>query len=237
MGAAMPTRPRNAGSSSQSRPDYPQRADLSDVNSFAGIGGSASFGGSQGLQTLLNLTPTNGFNYQHLSAINSDLAEKALVDPVTQLEIAQAVRINRVLGGSFAGGAYILGDGGYYAPPQSDLEQSVPAVPDNGDAEEGQAPAREQRPQVVVLQQPPQQNAPHQAPNDNPAAQLPDEGQFTLVLVNGKQIQAIAFTCHHDKIIYITPEGGRLSITASDLDVQATMRVNQELGTPLQLRL
>lgn len=186
---------------------------------------------------LLNLTPTNGFTYQHLSSINSDLAEKALIDPVTQLEIAQAVRINRVRGAGFAGGGYILGGGGVYAPSQSDSEQSAPAAPDNDSAEEAQAPARQQQPKGIEPQQALQLNAPRQAPNENSPAELPDKGQFTLVLANGKQIHAIAFIRHNEKIIYITPEGGRLSITASDLDAQATMRVNQERGIPLQLPL
>jgi hypothetical protein len=63
---------------------------------------------------------------------------------------------------------------------------------------------------------------------------LPDVGQFTLVLRNGSQIQAVAFTRSNDKIVYITVEGSRRTIAVADLDSDATLRVNQERGTPLQ---
>jgi hypothetical protein len=39
------------------------------------------------------------------------------------------------------------------------------------------------------------------------------------------------------RIIYISNEGGRRTIALSDLDKSATVRVNEERGTPLQLPL
>lgn len=193
----------------------------------------SGFGGSEGLESLLNLTPNNGFNYQFLNSINSDLAMKALVDPVTQLEIAQAVRINRALGGG-PGGAYILGGVGYYVPSESDADQEQAPPPE--DAQISQGPA-EQQSQIIVLQQAPQSSMQQAREEENAAPPIPDEGQFTLVLNDGKQVQAVAFTHSNDKIIYITPEGGRASIASGDLDAEATVRVNQERGTPLQLPL
>ena len=72
---------------------------------------------------------------------------------------------------------------------------------------------------------------------ENVSAPLPDVGQFTLVLRNGSQIQAVAFTRSNDRIIYITAEGNRRAIPISDLDSDATVRINEERGTPLSFPL
>lgn len=92
------------------------------------------FGGAPvSLQQLLNITPTNGFNWQYVNAINQDLPLKAIVDPVTRLEIAQAEHLLRIGGGQFTG-AYILGGGGYgYYMPEETAEGVAPAS--NGQAE------------------------------------------------------------------------------------------------------
>jgi len=66
------------------------------------------------------------------------------------------------------------------------------------------------------------------------AAFLPDEGQFTLVLTDGRWIEAVAFTHSNDTIVYITTAGSRYTIAANELDSDSTLRVNQERGTPLQ---
>ena len=66
------------------------------------------------------------------------------------------------------------------------------------------------------------------------AASVPDEGQFTLVLSDGRWIEAVAFTRSNDAIVYISPAGSRYTIAANELDSDSTLRVNQERGTPLQ---
>src|SRR5690348_9808361 len=64
----------------------------SRANNFANQQADDQFGSGVGvgapvdLQELLNITPTNGFNWQHVNAINQDLPLKAIVDPVTRLE-------------------------------------------------------------------------------------------------------------------------------------------------------
>jgi len=215
-------RSRSGSQANSAHRSGPQRADSSAFNGFGGFGG---VGGSQGLQNLLNLTPTSGFDYQFLNAINSDLAKKALVDPVTQLEIAQAVRIQRALSGGGVSGAYILDGGGYYVPSESD--QGSPPTEDAAEASDAQPQEQQQ----------PEQNAQEPVSEDQSGSLVRDEGQFTLVLNDGKQIQALAFSHSKDKIIYITPDGGRESIAYDQLDADATVRVNQERGTPLQLPL
>ena len=186
------------------------------------------------LQDLLNITPSNGFDWQYVNSINQDLAVKALIDPVTQLEVAQAERLLRRTGGAFTG-AYILGGGGYYVPPEQ-VEGSPPSEEQAQPAES--QPAQPSQPQIIVLQQAPaQQPAVQNKMEAPPQEELPDRGPFTLVLRNGKQVQAVAFTHSRGKIVYITPDGGRLTLDAAELDAEATTRINEERGTPLQLPL
>jgi hypothetical protein len=196
-----------------------------------GAGDGLGAGFSLSLQDLLNITPNSGFNWEFVNAINQDLPIKAFIDPVTQIEVAEAERLLRGTSGAFSG-AYILGGGGYYAAPESEEGEQV-AQP-----QESQ-PAQGPQPPVIIIQQPPTQQPGPQGgvEEETPQEQIPDQGQFTLVLRSGKEIQALAFTRAQDKIVYITPEGGRATIAAADLDADATVRVNQERGTPLQLPL
>jgi hypothetical protein len=199
-----------------------------------GLNAADSFGSGYPLsiQDLLNIYPTNGFDWQYVNAINQDLPIQALINPVTQLEVAQAERLLRSTGGGF-GGAYLLGGGGYgsYAPPETEGAQG------SGE-QQAPAPGQSTQPQIIVLQQAPAQQA---TPEGSSAAaaeeQIPDQGQLILVLRNGKQIQAVAFTHAGDQIFYVTPDGARLSIPTSELDADATVRINQEKGTPLELNL
>jgi len=176
------------------------------------------------LQQLLDPVPPPGFDYQYLSAIDSDLAIKAVIDPATEWRVAEATRFLR--GRGFGGaGYYILDGGGYYYPDESD--QSEPA----------QQPAQQQ-PQIIVLQQaPPAEQTAPPAAEAAPEAPLPDVGQFILVLRNGTRIQAVAFTSSNSNIVYITADGSRRNIAAADLDAETTVRVNEERGTPLRLPL
>lgn len=198
---------------------------------------SGFIGAPLSLQDLLNITPTNGFDWQHVNAINQDLPQKALIDPVTQLEIAQAERLLRASSGTFSG-AFVLGGGyGYYVPEQMTEEQQ-PYSNEQAAQAAAQTSASNAEPRVIVLQQAaPQKSAAPSAPRESPEQAVPDRGEFTLVLRNGEHIKALAFTHVKDKIIYITPDGNRKTIDAGDLDPDATVRLNQEKGSPLQLPL
>lgn len=161
----------------------------------------------------------NGINY----VATQDIGTLAAIDPATQWRLALATRVARSLPGVFGGGGYYLLDGGgAYALP----------------AEPGEAgPVPQQQQPIVVVQQPPAAQAPPLAEQVPPAPPLPDAGQFTLVLRDGAQVEAVAFTRGNDQIIYITREGTRRTIPLGNLDVDATLRINQERGTPLQLPL
>jgi hypothetical protein len=147
---------------------------------------------------------------------------------------------------------YLLGVGGYYyaAPgdaaanqPQEAVEQEDQqgddqqvAADNAGDGEradnrdggrnEGSAAARapEQHEEAVEVEQPEQEP-------------LPDVGTLTLVLRDGSHLDVVAFTMTQGQVVYITPEGRRLTISADIFDADATQRVNQERGTPMQLPL
>jgi hypothetical protein len=154
----------------------------------------------------------------------------------------------------FGSGFYLLTGGGGYADPTED--SSAPAAADTqaqeGTPEQGndrgndpsndQGPSQEpnqendqRQPRYFILQQAP---APQQPESQESAATLtPDEGEFTLVLRDGTSISTAAFTHSNEKFIYISPDGGRHTLAASDVDADATVRVNQERGIPLRLPL
>jgi hypothetical protein len=200
------------------------------VNRVAPFSTDGFSGSGFTLQQLLDPVPPPGFDYQYLSAIDSDLAVKAFIDPVTQLRVAAAERALRA-GGGFAGSSfYLLDGGGYYLPEESEqVDQS----------QQAQQPVQQQ-PQIIVLQQaPPAQQAAQPGAEAAPEAQapLPDVGQFVLVLRNGTTIHAVAFTQSDGNIVYITADGSRRTVAIADLDSDTTIRINQERGTPLQLPL
>ena len=200
------------------------------------------------LQQLLEPFPADGFDFAHLNTMNRDLNAKALIDPATQIRIAEAERRLRHSARASAGsGIYVLDGGGAYAIPD---DSPVDGFADDGDAQgrtpsgddqapEAEPPPHEQRP-IMIIQRPAQSASSEstdsvETPEDT--APLRDVGQFTLVTRDGMEIQAVAFTRVRDKIVYITSEGARYTIALRDLDSEETVRVNQERGTPLQLPL
>ncbi len=178
-------------------------------------------GYGESVQQLLNPVPPYGFDYQYLNAIDSDLNLKAAIDPATQLALSEASRYGC---GGFGSGGYILWDGGGYVYPQQPEEQTDQSAP---------------QPQVIVVQVPASNQAVPAEPTaeDEATAPLPDEGQFILVTRDGTQLKAEAFTRSADTIVYISPDGLRHTIALSDLDTAATLRLNSERGSQLQLSL
>ncbi len=154
------------------------------------------------------------------TGLGSNLGIEAAIDPATQWRLYEARRFLRSNPGLFGGGGYYLLDGGV-------------SYPISDDSDSGQEPAQQQEPMVIV------QKAPEANQSEEPsqAQQAPDVGQFVLILRNGQQIDAVAFTRLGDRIVYITADGARRTIAAADLNSDATVRINQERGTPLQLPL
>jgi hypothetical protein len=142
---------------------------------------------------------------------------------------------------------YLLGVGGYYyaAPGDAAVDQPQEEAQQEGQEQDDQQArteddrGHEQRADnrdeargevVVAAAAPEQQEAEQQEP-------LPDVGTLTLVLRDGARLDVVAFTMTQGQVIYITPEGRRLSISTEILDADTTQRVNQERGTPMQLPL
>jgi hypothetical protein len=192
------------------------RTSQRSANNFFG----SSFAGT-------NLFPGGAVGVNGINAIMApgNIGTEAAIDPATQWNLALAQRVLRNTRGIFpGGGVYLLSGGGAYAVPE-----------ESGDSEQTAQP--QQQPQVIVLQQASPVQRSSQDVQEAPSAPLPDSGQFTLVLRDGKQIEAVAFTHMEDRIVYITVDGSRRTIARTDLDADATIRLNQERGTPLQLPL
>jgi hypothetical protein len=151
---------------------------------------------------------------------------RASIDPATEWKLASAHRGWRGRGRFGGPGFYLLDGLGSYAVPD-----------DSASADTAPADQPAQEPQVIVVQAaPPSEQTPEQPAADD-SGPLPDVGQFTLVLQNGLQLQAVGFTRVKDRIVYITADGSRRTIAVADLNSDATVRVNEERGTPLQLPL
>ena len=171
------------------------------------------------LGQLLNPAPGLGFDFTHLAAINGNLAERALIDPLTQQELALTEQLPREAPAAF------FPDYGYGAAP---VVMGAPA-----------------QPQIIVLQQPATQPAararaeaaPAPAPQTAvpPAPPLPALGNLLLVERDGKVVQAVAFTERGNLVVYITPDGRRKTIAISQLNLKATEDRNAEHGTFLHL--
>ena len=180
----------------------------------------ATLGGTPiSLGQLLNPVPGLGFDFTHLAAINSNLSVQAIIDPLTQHELALALRLPQVVPTAFWGfGGY----GGYAESPYV---------------------ASPSQPQIIVVQQPvPQaapatQAAPTPAPEAAapPAPPLPDVGQFLLIQRDGNVIHAVAFTVEGKNVVYITANGLRRTIPLDQIDTRLTEQRNAERGTMLHL--
>jgi len=153
---------------------------------------------------------------------------------------------------------YILGVGGYYvgAPvdesgglPQDAAQESDEVEGQQADEQQAGAPndrSGDRREQRDVERAENRDNGPTEAiaaapPRDQQEAEqlepLPDVGTLTLVLRDGTHLDVVAFTMTQGQVVYITPEGRRLTISSDIFDADATQRVNQERGTPMQLPL
>ena len=185
--------------------------------SNSGLGGTAFAAGT--VEELFGYpAPGLGFDYSNLGSINGNLGIRAIIDPVTQYQVALALRLR----GATAGVAPY-----FYSPFGASpivLETPMAAQPD---------PAPPQPPIVIVA--PPAAQPPAPA---EPVAQeqpLPDPGEFVLVQRDGRLLFAVGFTAEPGRVVYVTKEGLRRSVPLDQLDVEATLRMNEERGSSIQL--
>jgi hypothetical protein len=210
-----------------------------------GANAPANFVGGDGLsvQQILNPFPSDGFDFAHLAAIHKDDDIKALIDPATQAKLAMAERRMRRKPKTANGFIFLDGGGAYVLPvdPGTDLNGDPDAQAaqqqgqDQGQSQNGQVASQERAPRESQQQEQLEANNERMALEQSES--LPDEGEFTLILRSGQEIEAVAFTRVGDRVVYITTGGGRRTVGLRELDVDATVRLNQERGTPLQIPL
>lgn len=183
--------------------------------------------GTTTFQDFTGQVPGLGFDFAHLAAISGNLAEKALIDPATQAELALAERLNR---GAVGGQAFFLSDFGGSAPVYE-----APEAPPQ--------PA----PQIIIVQPPASAVAPA-APGSAQAQPRVEEEQvaaapvseasdFLFVLKSGVMVSAVAFTRQGDQLVYVTREGNRRTLSVATIDSDATTQVNAARGVPLKLSI
>jgi hypothetical protein len=174
---------------------------------------------------------------ERLAAIDHSTDIKALIDPATQARLAERHRPRKPK--TFNGFIFLDGGGAYVLPVDAgaglngdaDAQVAQDQGQDQGQQLQGAQQEREQSQQGLQQEQLNTRLAEEQS------ASLPDEGEFTLILRSGQEIEAVAFTRVDDRIVYITVGGGRRTVAVRDVDVEATVRLNQERGTPLQISL
>jgi len=170
---------------------------------------------------------------------NSILGVKAFIDPVTQLQLATFARLRRAFGSA---GIYVPLLPGYAAVPEDD-QTGEEYASDQGQAPVQPGEGQPQQPpaQIYILREGPDNASANGNANESQNAAeaeqppLRDEGEFLLIFRDGRSDNAAAFTKSGDQVIYITPEGTRQTVALNQIDLEATQRVNQERGTPLQL--
>ena len=179
---------------------------------------------------LTGQVPGLGFDYEFIANTQGNLAEKALIDPVTQARLALLARLNR---GPFYPEYFLWG-----YPFYGDVDQTA-TDPNATDSQQPQS-----TPQIIIVQQPAPnapsaQNYAQGDPNVQPAPRSPltEASDFLLVLKDGVTVSAVAFTRKGDQLIYVTKEGNRRTMSMDSIDTDATTKVNAARGTPLKLEL
>jgi len=159
-----------------------------------------------------------GFDYQHLAAVHRNAREPRFR--------------HRVVGPVFLGGypyvyPYDYGDDSAYTAPAGQQYGDQYSDPNDdqhadqgGDQYADQAPTR--RPAAAL-----QLNATPEREIEN----------FALVLKDGSQISAVAFTRQGDQVVYINNDGKRQYVAVAQVDAGATTKVNEDRGTPLKFSL
>lgn len=189
-------------------------------------------------QQILDPLSAFGFDFGHAIATR-DAQLKAFIDPATQQRLALAERRARRKPKNTNGFIFLDGGGAYVLPPEpgTDLNPDADAQTAQDQGQDPEKGTRQERAQQASQQDLLELEEKNARLAQEQSESLPDEGEFTLILRSGQEIEAVAFTRVDDRIVYITTGGGRRTVAVRELDVDATVRLNQERGTPLQLPL
>ena len=174
--------------------------------------------------------PGLGFDFPHLAAIEGALHNNSL--QFGQQGDRGQESFAPIL---FGGYPYDYGDLGY---DQQDQQQEPQQ--DQQTVQQSQP-----QPQIIVIQQPvlAQQGADSgsdakirssSVSESQAVAPIPDVGNFILVRRDGHVLLASVFSVVGSQLQYVSPEGIRRTLAMSDLDADATQRMNEARGTTVQ---
>ena len=171
--------------------------------------------------------PGQGFDFAHLAAINSGAGVRALIDPVTQHQLALLRDIRRESPRAIGFFPNFF-PGSYPSFEQSAAEPSQPTiivVPQAASAPEQYSDRYSERGRASSVETP---------VVAQPVEPSHDAGDFVLVRRDGGLLFAVAFTQGGGRITYITRDGVRRGLVIAELDIAATVSMNEERGSPLQ---
>jgi hypothetical protein len=217
---AATSAPRAATASATTAPAAASAPATATAPQPAGLIFTGSTGGDS-VQTLLNGNvgvPGLGFDFTHHAAVNRNLDTMALIDPLTQHRLALARQIRRETPRAVA------------FPVFSQVTQVVVM----------------QQPPVIIFQPPaeppaePLERIRYVEREPVPAVPPPPVRELenlVFVLRDGTTRLARAFMTNGQRIVYITPEGIRRTLSLAELDPEATLEANEERGTTLHIPL
>jgi hypothetical protein len=165
--------------------------------------------------------PGLGFDYTHLAARERNIGVRALIDPVTQHQLALERQARRAVPAIAAPAIFI---------PISNVVIVQP-------------------PPVVVVESPPVAQAPTPAAGaEEPAKKYPEEAaaavsappreleEILLIRRDGSALKVVAFSANATRLTYVTRDGARRSLALAELDLEATTLANEERGVVLRIR-
>jgi len=191
---------------------------------------------SASVDSLLNGYPAPGlgFDYTHNAAVNRNLATRALIDPITQQRLDQAIQLRRnspqvpIAIPAVVNNIQIV----VVAPPPviilpvADAADDTPHRQRRRDDDDYRRWMNERY--AATLREPQEAAAP-------PAEPPREVSELVLIRRDGTLLFAVGYTLRGDRIIYITREGHRNSLPLEVLDLDATRAMNESLGTTLNL--
>lgn len=200
----------------------PARGTTTDFRDVpAGVLGTAS------VESLLQTAPGLGFDFTHQAALDRNLDVRALIDPVTQHRLALARQIRRETPRVGFGVPFV------FTPIQIVIIQQPPILLMQQAPVEYEARADLVRAsEAAARREPPSELAPSAV---EPPPPLPPLGELILIRTDGRLLFAVAVSFGRERVIYISPEGIRRTVALAEIDLDATLRFNEERGSRLSL--
>ncbi len=180
--------------------------------------------------------PGLGFDYTHLAAVNRNLSTRALIDPVTQQQLAlarerqaAAARLPIALPLAINNIQIVI------VQPPPVIVLPVRDEPEFEEAERPRYSRTAARRQGRVSEEPVEPAIETALTPSTPPVPPRDVTDLVLIQRDGTVHFATGYSLRRDRVIFITRDGRRHSLALELLDVAATRDMNESLGTTLQL--